>query len=437
MKKMVILSIIALLVLPMATYAGGGSQRSSNEIHIGSVICSEGAFAVVGVPYGNFLRAYADYVNQSPDYQDILRGRTLRLTVYDDRGDGALGKTYIERLIHDDRVFANVGILGTWNLMAAKYVLETSGVPSVYYGTGSSAQMFEPAQGNQRFMMGVQPLYKTEGRIMYLRAITSFENVRTIGVVYSTGDDGLSLKAGIEEQAALDTRANKPNIIFMPIGSTDAASIGPQIAAVQDADVIIAAGNQAYFRATYSAAFSNSISRPKPVITSYVNAAPTAIPPEAVNPGAAGIYSTAWVAYAENSNTSAEAARRQRDYAEFMRIVDWDTRYIPANEKAAYKVNAFAMSSYIALRTFLVGIERLNASGKPLTAENYLEAMESARIPVAMAGGVNYGGGMRIGVDSLAFIRYQPPASGPSASGTFVDVDAMASIDELIARLRR
>ena len=111
MKKMVMLSIIVLLMLPMVTYAGGGSQRSSNEIHIGSVICSEGAFAVVGVPYGNFLRAYADYVNQSPDYQDILRGRTLRLTVYDDRGDGALGKTYIERLIHDDRVFANVGIL--------------------------------------------------------------------------------------------------------------------------------------------------------------------------------------------------------------------------------------------------------------------------------------------------------------------------------------
>jgi len=437
MKKMMMLSVIALLMMPMFVFAGGGSQSAGNEIHIGSVICSEGAFAVVGVPYGNFLRAYVDYINQSPDYRSILNGRQLKLTVYDDKGDGALGKTYIERLIHDDKVFALVGVLGTWNLMAASYVLETSGVPSVYFGTGASAQMFEPAQGNQRYMMGVQPLYKTEGRIMYLRAITSFENVRTIGVVYSTGDDGLSLKAGIEEQAALDTRANKPNIIYMPIGSTDAASIGPQIASVQNADVIIAAGNQAYFRAIYSAAFSNSISRPKPVITSYVNAAPTAIPPEATNPGAAGIYAAAWVAANESANISAEAARRQRDYAEFARIVEWDTRYIPASEKEAYKVNSFAMSSYIALRTFLTGIERLNASGKPLTAANYLEAMESARIPIAMSGGVNYAGGMRIGVDSLSFIRYVPPASGPAETGTFVDVDPMASIDELISRLRR
>jgi len=437
MKKMMVLSIIALLMIPMFAFAGGGSQSSSNEIHIGSVICSEGAYAVVGVPYGAFLRAYVDYVNQAPEYRNILNGRTLKLTVYDDKGDGALGKTYIERLIHDDKVFALVGVLGTWNLVAASYVLETSGVPAVYFGTGASSQMFEPAQGNQRYMMGVQPLYKTEGRIMYLRAITSFQNVRTIGVVYSTADDGLSLKAGIEQQAALDTRANKPTIIYMPIGSTDAASIGPQIAAVQNADVIIAAGNQAYFRAIYSAAFSNSVSRSKPVITSYVNAAPTAIPPEAVNPGAAGIYAAAWVAANESASVSAEAARRQRDYAEFAKIVDWDTRYIPASEKAAYKVNSFAMSSYIALRTFLVGIERLNASGKPLTAANYLEAMESARIPIAMSGGVNYGSGMRIGVDSLSFIKYIPPASGPAETGTFEDVDPMASIDELIQRLGR
>jgi hypothetical protein len=93
------------------------------------------------------------------------------------------------------------------------------------------------------------------------------------------------------------------------------------------------------------------------------------------------------------------------------------------------------MSSFIALKAFLTGIERVNASGKPLTAQNYLEAMESARVPVAISGGVNYSGGNRIGLDSLAFVRYQPPASGTAADGTFVDVDPMASIDELIAKM--
>jgi hypothetical protein len=296
--------------------------------------------------------------------------------------------------------------------------------------------MFEPAAGNQRYMMGVQPLYKTEGRLMYLRANTSFSNVKSIGVVYSTADDGLSLKAGIEAQAALDKRPaeTKPAIIYQSIGSSDAASIGPQITAVQNCDVIIAAGNQAYFKAIYAAAYANSVARPRPMVTTYVNASPTNIPAEAVNSGAGEIYSAAWVNYMEERGT-AESDRRQNDYAEYCKIVDWDTKYIPASEKGAYKVNAYAMSSYIAVKAFLTGIERLNASGKPLTAQNYLEAMESARVPVAISGGVNYADGNRIGLDSLAFIRYQPPASGSAADGTFVDVDPMQSIDELIAKL--
>jgi ABC-type branched-subunit amino acid transport system substrate-binding protein len=429
--------LIALFFLPVFVFAGGSGDRGGNEIHIGAAICSEGAYAAVGVPYGNFYKTFVDYVNQAPEYQDLLKGRKIKYTIYDDKGDGAAGKTYIEKLINDDKVFALVGILGTWNVVAAKGELETCSIPSVYFGTGTSAQMFEPAKGNERYMMGVQPLYKTEGRLMYLRALANFRNVKTIGVVYSSADDGLSLRAGIEAQAALDTRPGKPAIIYQQISSQDAASISPQIIAVQDADVIIAAGNQAYFKAIYSAAYSNSTARPKPMITTYVNASPTNIPAEAVNPGAGEIYSAAWVVYDENGTESPESARRQKDYREYCRIVDLDTRYIPASEKAAYKVNAYAMSSYIALKTFLVGIERLNASGKALTAQNYLEAMEGARIPIAISGGVNYAGGTRIGLDSLAFIKYKPPASGPAENGSFVGVDGMASIDELFARLGR
>jgi ABC-type branched-subunit amino acid transport system substrate-binding protein len=438
MKRVGIITVIALLVLSSFAFANGQQGQGGNEIHIGATICSEGAYALVGVPYGNFYKAYIDYINQAPEYQSLLKGRTIRATIYDDKGDGAAGKTYIEKLINDDKVFALVGILGTWNVVAAKNELETSGVPAVYFGTGSSAQMFEPAVGNQRYMMGVQPLYKTEGRLMYLRATTSFQNVKSIGVVYSTADDGLSLKAGIEAQAALDTRptGTKPTIIYQSIGSSDAASIGPQITAIQNCDVIIAAGNQAYFKAIYSAAYANSVARPKPVITSYVNISPTNMPAEAVNPDGGTIYGAAWVEYTEDPGASAEAARRQKDYEEFCKIVDWDTRYIPASEKAAYKVNAYAMSSYIAVKAFLVGIERLNASGKPLTAQNYLEAMESARVPIAISGGVNYANGSRIGLDSLSFWKYQPPAAGGTAAdGTFVEADSMASIDELIARL--
>ncbi|MDR0706522.1 MAG: hypothetical protein LBF60_01415 [Treponema sp.] len=94
------------------------------------------------------------------------------------------------------------------------------------------------------------------------------------------------------------------------------------------------------------------------------------------------------------------------------------------------------MSSYIAIKTFLIGLQRLNASGKPLTPQNYLEAMESQRVPIAISGGVSYAGGSRIGLDALSFAKYQPPApGGTAADGTFIEADPMASIDELISKM--
>jgi len=432
-KKFLALTILMLLVTA-SVFALGREQK--NVIHIGASICSEGAYAIVGVPYGNFYKIFVDYINQAPEYKNILQGKTLKYTVYDDKGDGAAGKALIERLIYDDKVDALVGILGTWNLIAAKDLLETTGIPAVYFGTGSSAQVFEPAVGKQRYMMGVQPNYNTEGRLMYLRAATSFGSIRSIGVVHSTGDDGISFREGIEIQAARDTRADKPTVIYQSISSMDAAAISAQIAAVQNCDVIIAAGNQAYFKAIYSAAYANSFARPKPVITTYTNAAGSILPPEAVTANAAEIYSASWVVLNESDPNSPEAQRRWKDAEEYFKVVDWAiaNNRLPASQKDAYYFNAYSTSSFIALKMFLTGLERLYAAGKPFTPENYLEVMESSRCPVALSGGVDYSGGKRIGLDSLSFVKYQKPASNDPAQGFFVEIEPMASIEELISR---
>ncbi|GHV95375.1 hypothetical protein AGMMS50293_16950 [Spirochaetia bacterium] len=437
MKKIIVIAATVVILL-QATVVFAAGSKDQNEIRLGAVVCSEGAYAAVGVPYGTFYKFFIDYINQAPEYRDILGGKTLRYIIYDDKGDGAAGKSLIERLIYDDKVDTLVGILGTWNLVAAKSVLETSGIPAVYFGTGSSAQIYEPAEGNQRYMMGVQPNYNTEGRLMYLRAVTALGKVNSIGVVYSTADDGISFKAGIETQAARDTRSDKPQILYQSISSQDAAAITSQITALQNCDVIIAAGNQAYFKAVYSAAYANSIARPKPIITTYANASSSIIPPEAINPGAAEIYSASWVVLQEQDMQSPEAIRRQKDTAEYVKVIDWavTTGRLPASQKQAYYLNAFSTSSFIAVKMFLTGLERLRESGKEFSAANYLEAMESKRCPVALSGGVNYANGLRIGLDSLSFVKYQKPASGNDpATGFFTEVAPMASIDELTQKL--
>jgi ABC-type branched-subunit amino acid transport system substrate-binding protein len=413
-------------------------QADENVIRIGATICSEGAFALVGIPYGTFYRAFIHYINEAPEYQRILQGRQLRYIIYDDKGDGAAGRALIERLIHDDRVHAFVGILGTWNLIAAKDLLETSGIPAVYFGTGSSAQVFEPAVGNQRFMMGVQPNYYTEGRLMYLRAATAFGDVRSIGVVHSTSDDGISFRRGIESQASLDTRPNRPQVIYQPISTHDAAAITPQIAAVQNTNVIIAAGNQAYFRAIYSAAYANSFARSIPVLTSYVNAMPGIIPPEAVRPDAAEIYSFSWVVLNESNPNTPDAQRRLKEVEEYVRVVDWAVSRgrIPASQREAFYYNAFSTSAYIAIKMFLTGLERLHDSGRPFTAENFLHVMENGgRAPVALSGSVDFSRGMRLGLDMLSFVKYVKPASNNPAEGYFLEIEPMASINDLFERL--
>jgi ABC-type branched-subunit amino acid transport system substrate-binding protein len=431
---------IALFLLAGCNKSSGttAAAKEAEVIKIGAAITTEGAYAPFGVTFGNFYRAMIDYVNEAPEYADILKGRTIVPVIYDDKGDGAVGKTYIEKLINDDKVFALVGIIGTWNVVAAKDVLETCGVPSVYFGTGTSAQMFEPAVGNQRYMMGVQPQYKTEGRLMYLRATTMFDNVKRIGVIYSNGDDGISLQSGIAAQYALDTRATKPAIVYQQISSTNASEITSQIQAIQGCDVILAAGNQAYFKATYSAAFANARTKGKPVITSYVNSQVSIMPQEATQPGAGTIYSAGWITMGEKGDT-VESKRRIAEMTEYWKIIDWDTKWIPAAEKQSYKFNGYPMCAYVALKTFLVGIDRLNKSGKPLTAQNYLDAMESERVPLALAGGVEYGNGNRIGVDSLSFIKYQPPANPNDTpdKGSIIEVDVLTSIGTLVSNLTK
>ncbi len=445
-KAMLAFGFLGLLVTSCSKAVPGVTKE---EIKIGTCVATEGAYASVGVPYGSFYKAYVNYINKHLEDYPETDGRKLNLVSYDDKGDGAAGKTYIQRLINDDKVFALVGVLGTWNLVAAQNELETAGIPCVYFGTGSSVQMFDGsadfpyAEGDQKYMMGVQPLYKTEGRLMYLRCLTyDFgKKVNSIGVIYSASDDGTSLKAGIEMQAGLDTRTTgKPTIVYQQVSTDKAEEITAQINAVKDCDIIIAAANQAYFKGIYAAAQTNSSTKGTPILTTYVNIAPATVPESALETGASDIYGAAWVIFGEDATSSTEAARRVKDYVDFCKIVDSE---FPENERLALKLSAYAMSSYIAVKMFLQGLAQVKKHNYDLTPANYLKAMEEAGpLPVAISGSVNYkANGERIGLDSLSFVKYQKPANITTgtlaASGSFVQVDPMKSIDTLFTELKK
>jgi hypothetical protein len=162
---------------------------------------------------------------------------------------------------------------------------------------------------------------------------------------------------------------------------------------------------------------------------------PGILPPEANNANAADIYSASWVVITDSDPESAEAKRRQKDAEEYFKVVDWGVaqKKFPASQREAYYYNAYSTSSFIAIKMFLTGLERLKEAGKPYTAENYLDVMESKRCPVALSGGVDFSGGKRIGLDSLSFVKYQRPSGDTPAY--FQEIEPMASIEEILEKL--
>ena len=71
---------------------------------------------------------------------------------------------------------------------------------------------------------------------------------------------------------------------------------------------------------------------------------------------------------------------------------------------SSYFLNSYAMAGYVSANVFCQGLSRM--SGKTLSWEGFIEAMESAPINVPMGTNVSYADGQRIGIDALAVNKY-------------------------------
>ncbi|NLW20949.1 MAG: ABC transporter substrate-binding protein [Clostridiales bacterium] len=340
----------------------------------------------------------------------------------------------MQKLVEDDKVFALVGNLGTWNIASSQEYIVEEGIPSVYWGTGSALQYYLPAEGNQRFTFPVQPIYITEGRIMLLRAMhmpdlegSGVEEVKKVGVIFSADDSGTQIESGVKLQFDLIPEEKRPEVVYVKVNSQVADELTSQVAQLEGVDVVIIGGLQAYFNPIYTAMQSNPATRGIPSIVSYVNIAPSNIPTDLANEAdTSDIYGGAWVVI----DPAAQTERQQEDIAQFAEVLRWglEKGYVTQEDYNAYVVSAYSMSSFIALKVFMTGINRL--ADQEITRDAFLEAMESERVDVAISGGVDYSDGQRIGLDGMAFAKYVKGYTDPTLA--FVTVDGMKSIGELL-----
>jgi branched-chain amino acid transport system substrate-binding protein len=218
-----------------------------------------------------------------------------------------------------------------------------------------------------------------------------------------------------------------PEMVYVKVNTKVADEMTSQIAQLKGCDVVIIGGLLAYFNPIYTAMQSNPATRGIPTIASYVNIALTNIPTDVVaQPDTSDIYGGAWVVI----DAAAQNERQATEIQEFRDVLAWGKGkgYISPADHDAYVGSPYSMSSYIALKVFSEGMIRL--AGKEITRDAFLAAMESERINVPISGGVDYSNGQRIGLDGMAFAKFNKGFK--DAFDAFFTVDGMKSITELL-----
>ena len=416
--------------------AGGGGGNSpaqgidaeNHVIHVGNTAATSGAFASVGVPFNYAQEAYFWYfTNHTDGYQDADGNKyTIQFHHYDDGFDGVAGKTYTQKLVEEDKVFALVGHFGSNTVGATVDYLHEQGIPMVYGVCGVS-----DLYNTERNIMTVQPIYDTEGQSMVATAFASEAAgglaATKLGVISTTDEAGKGMLNGIKIEVE---KLGKGSAVVYQEADAAATDYSTQVTALKNAgcDVVIIAANQAPF-VNIANTFVTANYENVDIITSYVSAN-AATMGGLVLTGAISenreIYAGAWLVTGSVPDTSFKG---WNDFVEYVKIMTMyakaqgedllktdDATYgafiaywfgaeeWAADGVSAYFLNSYAMAGYVSANVFCQGLARM--SGELLTWEAFIEAMEEAPINVPMGVSVNYANGQRVGIDSLAVNKY-------------------------------
>ena len=458
LKLIAALALVASMVLSMAScdaltnfingltgkapeVAAQGVDTENHVIHVGNTAATSGAFAAVGVPFNYAQEAYFWYfTNHTDGYKDADGNKyTIKMHHYDDGFDGVKGKTYTQKLVEEDKVFALVGHFGSNTVGATVDYIEEQEIPMVYGVCGVS-----DLYNTERNIMTVQPIYDTEGQSMVATAFASVEagglGATKLGVISTTDEAGMGMLNGIKIEVA---KLGKGGSTVYQAVAADATDYSGAVTALKSAgcDVVIIAANQAPFVNIANTFVKVSYENVK-ILTSYVSANAATmgglVLTGAIN-ATREVYAGAWLV---TGAVPAPEFKGWNDFVEYVKIMtmydkahgvdllpnymlpsgykdaegndimydllsvyfgteDW---FVEAGGVSAYFLNSYAMAGYVSGHVFCQGLSRM--SGKTLTWDAYIAAMETAPVNVPMGQSVSYADGQRVGIDSLALNKY-------------------------------
>jgi ABC-type branched-subunit amino acid transport system substrate-binding protein len=438
LKLFVALALVASMVLSFASCdfivsilgdkAAQGIDTENHVIHVGNTAATSGAFAAVGVPFNYAQEAYFwYYTTQTEGYQDKDGNKyTIEMHHYDDGFDGVKGKTYTQKLVEEDKVFALVGHFGSNTVGATVDYLEENGIPMVYGVCGVS-----DLYNTEKNIMTVQPIYDTEGQSMVATAFAPADagglGATKLGVISTTDEAGKGMLNGIKIEVE---RLGKGSAVVYQEVAADATDHSAAVTALKTAgcDVVIIAANQAPFVNIANTFVTASYDNVK-ILTSYVSAN-YATMGGLVATGAINltreVYAGAWLV---TGSLPDPTFKGWNDFVEFTKVMTLYAKHkgedlITTSDAtygsyialyygdqdwakdgvSSYFLNSYAMAGYVSANVFCQGLTRM--SGKTLTWDAYIAAMETAPVNVPMGTSVSYANGQRVGIDALAVNKY-------------------------------
>ena len=367
---------------------------TDTSILVGNSAATSGAYAPVGVPFNAGIEAYFAMINDAGG----VDGRMIEFTHIDDEFDPVKGKAALSTLVEDEEIFALVGHFGTPVVGATIEDVKEYGIPAVYFATGIGQLYNDKAEGKDRGIFPVQPIYQTEGQIMVARAVGDFE-AKKIGVIYTNDDAGKDLYSGVEAKAkelGIEVVAEQ-----VAAGATDVSSA---VTSIKNAEVdfIIGAAIQATIPTIVKELAAQNVN--KDVITTYVNVSPV-ISEAVVNEidGKFDVYGLGWVDLVENADSLAAFAEWAPDYA----------------------TNVYAMTGWIAGHFFTEGLKRVEGT---VTWDKFMDAMESEPIKNPFGGTIDYADGLRAGTQEMNLAKVAMVEGAPG----WEPVDGLQSMDSLL-----
>lgn len=340
-------SLFGVVLTWLLWWGGAGDVRAEvgvNDlrIRIGQSAVFSGVAQDFGIDYRAGIQLAFDRVNKAGG----VHGRKLELVSYDDAYEPKRTADNTVKLIDDDRVFALMGYVATGNLAAALPIAEKSGVP-----------MFAPLVGTTSFRTKFNPLlfhvrasYELELRKIVGHLATL--GIKDIAVVYQNsafGKSNMETCLEIAKSLSITVKASVP----MDITATEATSQTASLkAASPGAVVMIMAGRMVeVFLKDY-----RSASGAAPVYTLSVGITDAAGSAKRLNGKLEGLVTASIVPSPQQTRYPIVA-----DYQNDRKVFD-------------QKIDSYtALEGYIAARVFIEAVQR---SGKALTREGFVKAME-------------------------------------------------------------